>query len=194
MRFEPVIAVCLFLLVATGSCDLLKTRDPQPPDQQNTANPLATSPQILIDNLQAAFANKNLNDYGKIFADVGSVGKQYVFIPTQKAEGNYTALFSQWTTESEMNYFRKAMASVSTAFIPSVSFSNVVLTPFQSDSALYETDYTVFLTPTTYVGHARFLMLPNKNTGAWVIYRWEDVQTSNNSSLSWSDMKGQFSQ
>ena len=184
----------MLLGLITGSCGLLETRTPQPPNQGNTANPLATSPQILIDNLQASFANKNVNDYGKIFSDVGSVGKQYVFIPTQKAAGNYAALFSQWTTESELNYFTKAIASVSTAFTPTVSFSNVVLTPFQSDSALYETDYTVFLAPTTYSGHTRFLMLPNKNTGAWVIYRWEDVQTSDNLALSWSDMKGQFSQ
>jgi hypothetical protein len=183
----------VLLTLTTGSCDLLKTRDPQPPDQGNTANPPATTPQILIDNLQSSFANKNVNDYGKIFADITSVGRTYVFVPTQKALGNYP-VFSQWTTESELNYFRKAMASVSAGFTPEVSFSNVVLTPFQSDSALYETDYTVFISPTTYSGHVRFSMLPNKNTGTWVISRWEDVQTSNSAALSWSDLKGQFSQ
>jgi hypothetical protein len=194
LRFKYIIPACLLLTVTSGSCDLLKTREPQPPDQGNTTNPPATSPQILIDNLQSSFANKNLNDYGKIFADIGSVGRQYVFIPTQKAEGNYPALFSQWTTESESNYFRKAVASVSVAFTPTVSFSNVVLTPFQADSALYESDYSVFLAPTTYTGHARFSMLPNKNTDTWVIYRWEDLQSANDSTLSWSDLKGQFSQ
>ena len=86
------------------------------------------------------------------------------------------------------------MASVSAGFTPAVSFSNVVLTPFQSDSALYETDYTVFISPTSYAGHVRFSMLPNKNTGTWVISRWEDVQTSNTAALSWSDLKGQYSQ
>ena len=183
----------MLLALTAGSCDLLKTRDPQPPDQGNTANPPATTPQILIDNLQSCFANKNVNDYGKIFADAASVGRTYIFVPTQKALANYP-VFSQWTTESELNYFRKAMASVSAGFTPAVSFSNVVLTPFQSDSALYETDYTVFISPTTYAGHVRFSMLPNKNTGTWVISRWEDIQTSNNSTLSWSDLKGQFSQ
>ncbi|MGA9406622.1 MAG: hypothetical protein WBW71_05770 [Bacteroidota bacterium] len=194
MRFEYSVAVCLFLGMMIASCGLLETRTPQPPDQGNTANPQATSAQILIDNLQASFTNKNVSDYEKLFADVSSVGRQYTYIPTQKAAGNYSAIFAQWTTESELNYFNKAMASVSTAFTPTVSFSNDVLTPFQSDSALYETDYTVFLAPTTYSGHARFSMLPNKNTGVWFLYRWEDVQTSNNAALSWSDLKGQFSQ
>ena len=193
MRSRYIIPACVLLALTTGSCDLLKTRDPQPPNQGNTANPPATTPQILIDNIQSCFANKNVNDYGKIFADVASVGRTYIFVPTQKALANYP-VFSQWTTESELNYFRKAMASVSAGFTPAVSFSNVVLTPFQSDSALYETDYTVFISPTTYAGHVRFSMLPNKNTGTWVISRWEDVQTSNNAALSWSDLKGQFSQ
>ncbi len=178
----------------TASCDLFKTGTPQPPDQGNTANPPATTPQILIDNLQSCFANKNVNDYEKIFADAASVGRTYVYVPTQQALGNYSAIFSHWTTDLELNYFKKAMASVSVAFTPAVSFSNVVFTPFQSDSALYETDYTVFITPTTYTGHARFSMLPDKNAGTWVVYRWEDVQTANTSALSWSDLKGQFSQ
>jgi hypothetical protein len=188
------IPACFLLAVTIGSCGLLETRTPQPPDQKNTANPQATSAQILISNLQASFANKNVSDYENLFADISSVGRQYVFIPTQKANGNYSAIFAQWTTESELNYFNKAMASVSTAFIPTVTFSNDVLTPSQSDSALYEADYTIFLAPTTYSGRARFSMLPNKNTSVWYIYRWEDVQTSNNSASSWSDLKGQFSQ
>ena len=194
MRSNYTIPTCLLLALLTASCDLLKTRDPQPPDQGNTANQQATSPQMVIDNLQSSFANKNVNDYEALFADVAFVGRTYVFVPTQEAQGNYSAIFSQWTIESELNYFRKAVASVSVAFTPAVSFSNYVITPFQSDSELYEADYSVFLAPTTYSGHARFSLLPNKNTGIWYIYRWEDVQTTNSPTLSWSDLKGQFSQ
>jgi hypothetical protein len=195
LRFDRLIPVCLLLGIVSGSCDLLKTRDSQPPSEGNTSNPPATSAQILVANLQSSFANKNVNDYGKIFADVGSVGRQYVFIPTQKAAGTYAAFFSQWTTESELNYFRKAMANVSAGLIPQVSFSNYVYQPFGSnDSMLYTADYSVFLAPTTYAGHIRITMLPNKNTDAWVIDRWEDLQSANDSTLSWSDLKGQFSQ
>lgn len=149
---------------------------------------------MVIDNLTSSFANKNVNDYDKLFADTGSVKKQYIFVPTQKAGGNYSVFFSHWTRDSELNYFRKATASVSYAFKPAVSFSGPILTNFPADSALYAADYTFFLSPTTYLGRARFYMIRNQNAGTWAIYRWEDLPSAKDSTLSWSDMKGQFSQ
>jgi len=195
LRSNYFVAACVLLALTVGSCDLLKTRDPQPPNQGNTANPPATLPQILISNLQSCFANKNVNDYEKLFADVGGVGRPFVFVPTQAAAGNYAAIFSQWTTESELNYFRRAIGSVSASFIPEVSFTNDLYTPYgANDSSLYTADYSVFLSPKTYSGHARILLLPNKNNGTWVVLRWEDYQSANSSALTWSDLKGQFSQ
>jgi len=195
LRFERLIYSCIMIVMLVASCDLLKTRDSETPVGGNTANPPATSPQMVIDNLTSSFANKNVNDYEKLFADTGSVKKQYIFIPTQKAAGNYSAFFSHWTRDSELNYFRKAMASVSVSSTPTVSFSVPPLTNFYgADSALYAADYSFFLSPTTYFGRAQFYMIPNKNTGTWAIYRWEDLPSAKDSTFSWSDMKGQFSQ
>ena len=182
------------IVVLVASCDLLKTRDSETPVGGIPANPPATSAQMVIDNLTSSFANKNVNDYDKLFADTGSVKKQYIFVPTQKAAGTYSAFFSHWTRDSELNYFRKAMASVSVTFTPTVSVSGTTLTPFQADSALYSADYSFFLAPITYLGRGRFYMIPNKITGTWSIYRWEDLPSAKDSTLSWSDMKGQFSQ
>lgn len=181
-------------MLLAASCDLLKPRDSETPEGGTSANPPATSAEMVIDNLTSSFANKNVNDYDKLFSDTGSVKRQYIFIPTQEAAGTYGAFFSHWTRDSELNYFRKAMASVSVAFTPAVLFSATTLTKFQADSALFVADYSFFLSPTTYVGHARFYMIPNKNTGTWAIYRWEDLPSAKDSTLSWSDMKGQFSQ
>jgi len=194
LRFERLLPLCGVLVLIAASCDLLKTGDPESPEGGNTSNPPATSPQMVIDNLTSSFANKNVNDYDKLFADTGSVKKQYIFVPTQKAAGNYSAFFSRWTRDSELNYFRKAVASISTTSTPTVSFTGTTLTNFQADSALYSADYSFFLSPTTYLGRARFYMIPNKNTGTWAIYRWEDLPSAKDSTLSWSDMKGQFSQ
>ena len=194
MHSNFLLPLCLLLAFAAGSCDLLKTRDPQPPSQGNTANPPATQPDILIANLQTCFANKNINDYEKIFSDLTTDGRTYVFVPTQEASASYSAIFSRWTTDSELNYFRKVMASVSSGFTPTVSFTNSVTTTFQSDSALFEADYSLFITPTTYSGHVRFSTLLNKNTGTWVVDRWEDLQSANSTAPTWSDLKGQFSQ
>lgn len=183
-------------MILIASCDLLKPRDSETPEGGNTANPPAYLPKTVIENLQSSFGNKNVNEYEKIFSDTLSGGKQYVFIPTQKATGSYAAfasLTTPWTKESEITYFRKAMATVSVSFTPEVSFTGVVETQIQADSALYEADYSVFL-PSKYVGHARFFMLQNKNAGTWVIYRWEDFPSTKDSTLSWSDLKGQHSQ
>ena len=184
----------IVLLVA--SCDLLKTRDSETPVGGIPANPPAYLPKTLIENLQSSFANKNANEYEKLFSDTISGGKQYIFIPTQKAAGSYAAFASSttpWTKESEITYFKNAMEKVGVAFTPIVSFSDVVETQIQADSALYAADYSVFL-PTKYVGHARFFMLQKKNAGTWVIYRWEDFPSAKDSTLSWSDLKGQNSQ
>ena len=93
MRFERILVILSTLALLNTSCDLLRTRDPQPPDGGNNQNAQATTSQMVLDNLQSAFANKNVNDYEKTFADTGSVSKQYVFVPTQKAAGNYSAIF-----------------------------------------------------------------------------------------------------
>ena len=97
MQFKRVIPVSLTLAIVIASCDLLKPRDPQSPGTGNTANPPATSPQMLIDNLTSSFANKDVNEYEKIFSDTGSVGRDYIFVPTQKAAGDYSAFFLNWT-------------------------------------------------------------------------------------------------
>lgn len=194
MRFRPQLTACLTLALTFSACDLLKTRDPESPETGNTANPPAFTPQTVITNLSASFADKNVNDYGKIFADTASVGKPYVFVPTQEAAATYAGFFSHWTVDAELNYFRKTVASVNAAFTPAVTFESPVTTQYHSDSTMYEADYTVFIAPKTFVGHARFYMIPNKNTGVWVIYRWEDFPSSQDSTLSWSDLKGQFSQ
>lgn len=185
------------IVVLVASCDLLRTRDSETPVGGIPANPPATSAQMVIDNLTSSFANKNVNDYDKLFADTGSVKKQYIFVPTQEAAGTYSAFFSHWTRDSELNYFRKAITSVSVAFAPAVSFSGTPLTNLfvlGADSALYAADYSFFLSPTTYLGRARFYMIRNQNAGTWAIYRWEDLPSAKDSTLSWSDMKGQFSQ
>ena len=192
-RRLPLVGVAVAIVVA--GCGLLSTRDPEPPVTGNAANPPAFSAETVISNLSASFANKNVSDYAKIFGDTSTLGRAYVFVPTQQASATYAGFFSHWNVDAEMNYFRKAVSSVSSAFTPVVNFGAPTVTQYHSDSTLYEADYTVFISPTTYQGHARFAMMPNKNTGVWAIYRWEDyTSTQSPQSPTWSDLKGQFSQ
>jgi hypothetical protein len=187
--------VCLSFALILSACGLLKTRDPESPETTNAANPPAFDPATVIANLALAFGNKNVTDYAKLFADTASVGRPFVFIPTQKAAATYAGFFSHWTIDAETNYFRKAVSSVSPAFSPDVVFYQSVTTKYHEDSSSYEADYRVFIAPNTYLGHARMYLIPDKNTGIWSIYRWEDFpSTQNPDTTSWSDLKGQFSQ
>ena len=183
-------------LLLLGSCGLLKTRDPESPDTGNAANPPAFNAETVISNLAASFASKNVSDYAKVFGDTSTLGRPYVFVPTQEASATYAGFFTHWTVDAEINYFRRAMSNVSSAFTPVVSFVQPpIVTDYHSDSTLYEADYTVYLAPNTYQGRARFALMPNKNTGVWAIYRWEDYgSTQTPQTPTWSDLKGQFSQ
>ena len=198
MRYKNQLAVCLALALTFSACDLFKPRDSETPTG-SPANAPAFAAEAVIANIRTSFSGKNVNDYAKLFADTSSGGKSYVFVPTQKAAATYAGFFSRWGVDAELSYFRKAVGSVSAASTPDVVFSQTpTITEYHSDSTLYETDYTVYIAPTTYKGQARFYMSPNKNTAEWAIYRWEDLPPNQDStsttSLTWSDLKGKFSQ
>ena len=188
--------MAMALAVTLCACGLLKTRDPESPDTGNASTPPAFTPDAVIENLTTSFSNKNVNDYSKLFADTASTGKLYVFVPTQEASATYASFFAHWTVDAELNYFRKAVASASPAVPPSVTFTGTpITTQYLPDSTLYENDYNVTIGPNSFVGHARFHLMPNKSTGIWVMYRWEDFPLGTNSTAAtWSDLKGQFSQ
>jgi hypothetical protein len=180
------------------SCDLLKTRDPQSPVTASTTNPPANSPTALLDNFISDIAKKNPQEYAKLFSDTASDNKTFTFVPAQSAAIRYTAAFSNWTKQSEQDYFQKAMASLNASALPSLVFMNDIshgVVMFQSDSAVFQSDYILFIPhtqpnlTTTFKGKASFYMAPNiANT--WTIYRWEDFETAKDSS--WSELKGQF--
>ncbi len=191
-----VAAICAAFFFS--SCNLLKTRDAQNPETPSTTNPLASTPTQLLTNFIDAVKNKDAVEYAKLFSDTLSGGKSYTFVPAQSSAIRYTAVFSRWTKESEQDYFQKAMASLNAGGTPNLYFLNDItqgIVPFQSDSAVFTSDYVLFVPhtqpnlTTTFKGKASFYMAPN-NTNTWSIYRWEDFETYKDSS--WSELKGQF--
>lgn len=180
------------------SCDLLKTRDPQLPVTAGTTNPPASSPRALLDNFISAVSKKDPQEYAKLFSDTVSGSKSFTFVPTQSSAVRYPAVFSHWTKDAEQDYFQKAMTSLNSGATPSLNFLNDISTGvvmFQSDSAVFQSDYILFVPhnqpslTTTFKGKASFYMAPTI-TNIWVIYRWEDFETAKDSS--WSELKGQF--
>ncbi len=180
-----IAALSLFLL----SCNLFDTRDPENPLTDNQTLQPATSPSMLISNFTTSFQQKNLQEYGKLFAD-----STFRFIATQSAYARYGAVFLSWNKNSESDYFRNAVTEIGNLSSPQLSFTTVSSVQFQSDSAAYTVDYVVFIphsrsTTKQFTGRSELFMAPNKNN-VWSIYRWVDFETKKDSS--WSEFKGQF--
>lgn len=180
--------IILFSLIGL-SCGLFDTRDPENPLTDNQSLQPATSPSMLIANFATAFHQKNISEYGKLFAD-----SSFMYIPTQSAYARYGAVFFSWNKTSETEYFRNAMTEIGDASSPQLAFTTVSSVQFQSDSAAYTMDYTLFIpharsSTKQFTGRSEFTMAPNKNN-IWTIYRWVDFETKKDSS--WSEFKGQF--
>lgn len=185
-KYNAFFLLSLFFL----SCNLFDTRDPENPVTDNQSLPPATSPGILIANFTTAFQQKNIQEYEKLFAD-----SALVFVPTQSAAARYSAVFSSWNKSSESESFRNAMSALGATSTPQLLLTTISNVLYQSDSALFTIDYSVFVphtltnVTTQYSGRSEFYFSPNKNN-IWTIYRWLDFETKKDSS--WSELKGQF--
>jgi hypothetical protein len=171
------------------SCNLFDTRDPENPLTDNQTLQPATSPSMLISNFTTAFQQKNIQEYGKLFADT-----TFRFIAAQSAYARYSTVFLSWNKGSESEYFRNAITEIGTLSSPQLSFSTVSSVQFQSDSAAYTLDYVLFVphsrsSTKQFTGRSELYMAPNKNN-IWSVYRWVDFETKKDSS--WSEFKGQF--
>lgn len=185
MRCKPHhIAVVSLLLI---SCNLFQTREPENPVSGSNSLEQATSPGIVINNLQASFQQKNIQEYEKLFNDT-----MIVFAPTPSAAARYSVVFSSWNRSAESNYFRNMITAVGTSSAPQLALTVVSTIQYQNDSAHYTLDYTIFVpnaATNQFTGRTDLVLSPNKNA-IWSIYRWIDYETKKDSS--WSELKGQF--
>jgi len=195
LRFSYLHIVILSALLL--SCNLFDTRDPENPISDNQTLPTAFTKESLFSNFKSSFEQKNIQEYGKLFADTATHAQRYMFIPNQSSASRYAAVFSSWNTIAEMEYFRNAITAVGTSSSLQLQItSGPVIVPYQSDSAQYTFDYLLFvphnrsdLKTQQFVGRCEITMAPDKNT-TWRIYRWVDFETKKDSS--WSELKGQF--
>lgn len=190
MRCEYIHIPLLLLIFFFPSCGLFDTREPENPISDNQSLPPATSPTLLLDNFKNSFQAKDIQEYEKLFAD-----SSLMFIPTQSAFARYNIVFSTWNRTVETESFRNAMSSVNSSSLPQIALTVASNIQYQSDSALYTVDYTIYLPhnradiTTQFSGKSELYISPNKNN-IWKIYRWIDIETKKDSS--WSELKGQF--
>lgn len=183
------------ICILVSSCNLLRTREPENPISNNETNESATSADQVITNFISSLQQKNIQEYEKLFSDTVTHTQNYSFVPNQSSAARYLAVFGTWNKTSEVDCFRNIISAIGIANIQ-VSISNAS-TPirYQSDSALFRIQYTLFVphqradVTTQFTGESDLYLSPNKNN-IWMIYRWVDYETKKDSS--WSELKGQF--
>ena len=185
-----------WLMLGAG-CNLFEPRDPEPPTQTSDSFIPPTDPDVVIENLQNAIAQKNSVNYVRCFADPSRTARPFQFSPSPDAGSRYASVFANWTVDQEKVYFQNLVARASGKVN---AYSNLLLThrvvTLTADSAIQSYDYTLTFEhsdpsfPTVATGNLQFVLgLDNNN--AWVIYRWSDFKTTGD--VQWSHFKGKFS-
>lgn len=177
------------------SCDLFETREAAPPGNQHQPLPQATDDIILLENFRAAFQEKNLTEYNKLFADTITHPLWFTFLPSVSSAARYSAVFSLWSNNEESNYFKNIIAASGNSPFQFLVFERHEIYRSPSDSAAYSLEYTISVPhtrtniTTLFTGRCELFMSPGKNN-IWKIYWWADFETNKDSS--WSEMKGYF--
>jgi hypothetical protein len=187
------------LLAALGtwaaSCGIFEPRPPEDPTQSSLNFRPATTPEIVITNLQNAIDQKSADNYLSCFSDPSKGLRPFVFVPSADASAQYPSVMLTWNYRQEDSYFRNLIAKT-----PPGAFSNLSLqldkSIIGSDSVLYTFLYTLIFEhndpgfPRTAKGTLQFTLSPDPSN-IWYIHRWIDFQTE--STISWSMFKGKFS-
>jgi hypothetical protein len=177
------------------SCNLFEPRDPEPPSQSGLANRPPTDAAAVLSNLQSAVEQKSVSNYVACFSDPADGGPAYLFTPSAEARAQYPGILDNWTREDEQAYYQNLVARTRTQ-----AFSSLLLQlrsrTVAADSETHSYDYTL----TFEHGDASFPRVAGGNlvftfirtpSNRWAIARWSDFKTG--SEISWSALKGQFS-
>lgn len=178
------------LILLIVSCDILQTRNPEDPEISRNSFKPAISPEILFENLQNAFSQKNSEGYRSCFGDYVLSDNVLKFVPSSTAAASDPALLN-WDVEKEFQYFFNLVQGDNNSVIK-LDLQNEEWNTI-GENRIYKYDYTITLSLPTdykvYAGTSQFLIqLDNKNQ--WIIVEWIDIQSKG--SLTWSDLKGAY--
>ena len=173
-------------------CDILTTRDAEPPNDTRSSYMDAFERETVIQNLINAFADKNTDDYLKSFSNLNFANRLFLFVPSSTAQTRYT-VWNNWDLSSEVQSFNNMKTLVPDDFpiILSLSSSANSFSVF-GDSLKYSSEYFINVPqrdddPLNFQGNVEFSMLRDSRS-IWVIYFWKDNAVEDNPS--WSDLKG----
>jgi len=181
----------IILTIFLFSCDLLTTRDPENPDTQRTSYLPATTPDILFMNLKNSLKEKILDNYMASFVNSSFTNQKFVFQSASESISLYPTL-TNWDISSEQQYFSNLIISTKEGVPIILDLQNEIKNT-TGDSAVYQYDYIISLTPinesiqSSYRGNMK-ININLDSRSQWVISRWEDFKSGDNPT--WSDLKG----
>jgi hypothetical protein len=183
----------LVIIIGLNGCDLFQVRDAEQPEQPRDNYQLATTPQILINNLISSLADKSVENYLACFADSSFSNKRFTFFPSAGAVSQYP-FFNEWSLQQEMQYFNRMKTSIRTDYPITLTINNVSQSSY-GDSLIYTAAYSLNVPhddvgmSANYQGDLRFSMSVDSRL-VWTIYFWQDTKGGN--SPSWSELKGRY--
>lgn len=187
----------LFLICTVTACgDLLGVRDPEPPDGPTESHWVpATTPDIVIANMENAFIYREFETYIKCLSDTSEYNLPlFRFKPSVASSIKYPGKFEVWSISEEQIWFQSVLASC-----PPDSLFRLKITedePFTEvkDSVEYQFSYSLDIhhnhqgPPVKYAGKGIFKMVRDARN-YWMIYYWEDIGTGD---PDWTDLKALF--
>ncbi len=188
--------VLLFILL-TACVNPFTTREPEPPDQQNSSyfkSPVTV--EIVFENLANAIQNRNIESYIRSFVDSTRSNERFTFIPDQGVAATNPSIFVNWGLADERRYLTQLLQSTPADSGRILRF----LEPNKNEgpkSATITQNYELIVhhtrqsenLPVVVRGQAKFWLEIN-DTGDWAIFQWEDY--TNGDDPPWSKLKASF--
>lgn len=189
-----VFSTAFILLVI--SCDIFQPRTPEEPGVARGNFIPPTTPEIVIENFLNAISERNAQHYVQCLIDASFAENKFVFLPTQRAQIQFGALFDEWSLQEERMYFENLISSIPGTSTLDLRLQDGLFESQSANNAVYIASYRLIAQHTnegyphyTFEGTLRFEMITDQSNN-WAIHRWADFPGGDNQS--WSELKGTF--
>lgn len=189
---ERILILLLFALITLSGCDIFDTRQAELPSTPRVNLEPATTPEIAVNNLSAAFREKNIQAYISVFSDSSNTGKNFSFTASSGSELKYGGIFNEWGIQSEERYYTNLSAANGESGFLQMTATDLQTISF-GDSSYINMNYEISVQNTGqsnisgFSGGLQLKMIKDKNS-LWRIFSVTDIKSSE--SLTWSDLKG----
>ncbi len=179
--------IVMVLLMLAGATACFNTREVEPPDTVDGDWVSPTDYSILLGNLGGSIEKLNVQNFLRCFQ-----ADSFKYVPATAVYTGNEIIWDNWSRQDEQTWYDRVVANIGIATGNNLALEEVDFQTFSSDSLKFTGDYHLRLNHTDtslavdLKGQLVFLMRIN-NFNEWEIWRWEDYETSPDSS--WSQLK-----